>query len=229
MKKSIFIVIDGTDGSGKTLQAELLREAMEKRGLRVHMADFPRYHEPSSYFVKEMLNGAYGPIENIHPEVASMFYALDRFAAKPELEDALAEGKMVIANRYISANMGHQMGKIKDPQQREDFIKWLYELEYERHGIPRPDRVLFLHVPPEIGSNLVDKKVENREYLQGGEKKDIAEKNLAHQKCAEEAFLYCCEHLDDWTHIKCTENSQILPKETIHNMILNEINKVLSQ
>src|SRR3989338_6776111 len=106
------IVIDGTDGAGKTTQTALLVKRLRADGLRVTVADFPRYGLSSAYFVEQYLNGRYGTAKEVPPEAASLFYALDRYDARRGLEKQLASGQTIVSNRFVTANMGHQGGKI---------------------------------------------------------------------------------------------------------------------
>src|SRR3990167_8154701 len=106
-----FIVIEGSDGSGKTTQFKLLAERLKAVGYDVDTIKFPQYESPSSHFVKSYLSGSYGPANDINPYTASLFYALDRYEAAPRIRQALAEGKIVLSDRYVSANMVHQGSK----------------------------------------------------------------------------------------------------------------------
>jgi dTMP kinase len=113
-RSGLFLVIEGTDGSGKGTQFNLLKERLESSGYDVAAFDFPQYEQPSSFFVKEYLNGNYGTAEQVGPYTGSLFYALDRYQAAPQIQQALAEGKVVIANRYTGSNMAHQGTKFKN-------------------------------------------------------------------------------------------------------------------
>src|SRR3954463_14488919 len=106
--QGIFLVLEGSDGSGKTTQFELLKNRLIDEGHEVEVFDFPRYDKPSSYFVTRYLNGQYGPASKVNPYTASLFYALDRFEAAPEIRKALSAGKIVLSNRYVGSNMAHQ-------------------------------------------------------------------------------------------------------------------------
>jgi dTMP kinase len=119
------IVLDGTDGSGKATQLELLKKRLEEEGFEVVTADFPQYNKKSAGLVEEYLSGKYGEAEAVTPYQASIFYAVDRFDARAQLRQWLAEGKIILANRYVSANMGHQGGKIKNALERKAFFNWL--------------------------------------------------------------------------------------------------------
>ncbi|HDH07740.1 MAG TPA: thymidylate kinase, partial [Candidatus Moranbacteria bacterium] len=146
MKIGKFIVIDGTDGSGKATQTKLLVERLKNDGHDVEIADFPQYGKKSAGLIEKYLNGKYGSAEEVGPYRASIFYACDRYDASFKIRKAVEEGKIVISNRYVTANMGHQGGKIKDPEERKKYFNWLYNLEYETFSIPRPDLNIILHV-----------------------------------------------------------------------------------
>src|SRR5690606_22484531 len=115
--KGIFIVIEGTDGSGKGTQFKLVTDHLRAKGYNVATFDFPQYDLPSSYFVKKYLNGEYGSADEIGPYTSSLFYALDGYEAAPAIRQALEEGKIVLANRFTGSNMAHQGTKILSAEQ----------------------------------------------------------------------------------------------------------------
>ena len=223
--KGLFIMIEGTDGSGKSLQTELLVEHLKKEGKEVEQISFPQYGEKSAGLVESYLNGEFGTAAEVGPYRASVLYAVDRFAASEKIKKWLKMGKIVIANRYVASNMGHQGGKIKDLLERKKYFEWNYNLEYNILGIPRPDVNLILHVTPEISQQLVDKKDE-REYLHG-KKRDIHEDDLNHLKDAEEAYLNIAEIYPEFKVIECVKNGKIMPKDQIHDIIWQEVKKYL--
>lgn len=210
-------MLDGIDGSGKSTQTELLVSHLKKEGYPVEMISFPQYGTKSAGPIEDYLNGLYGSAEEVGPYRASIFYAVDRYAAAPKIRKWLSESKMVIANRYVASNMGHQGGKIKDPVERKKFFEWNDNLEYNIFAIPRPDLNLILHVSAEIAQQLVDKKGE-RKYV-GGIKRDIHEDDLAHLKNAEEAYLEIARSFPNFVLVECVEDNQILPMEVIHEKI----------
>ena len=156
--KGKLIVICGTDGSGKGTQVELLYERLKKEGYPVKITDFPQYGNKSAGMVEEYLNGKFGSAEEVGPYRGSIFYACDRYAASFDMKKWLDKGGIIISNRYVSANKGHQMSKIKDVKERIKYLDWLDNLEYEIFGIPKEDMNFLLYVPPEVGQMLVDKK-----------------------------------------------------------------------
>jgi len=222
----LFIMIEGTDGSGKSLQTELLLNHLRETGKEVEQISFPQYGEKSAGLVEAYLNGEFGTATEVGPYRASILYAVDRFAAANKIRKWLSEDKIVIANRYVASNMGHQGGKIKDETERKKYFDWNYNLEYNILGIPRPTVNLILHVTPEISQQLVDKKGE-REYLHG-KKRDIHEDDLNHLKDAEKAYLNIAELYSEFKLIECVKDEQILPPEQIHAIIWEEINKHLN-
>ena len=227
MKKGLFIMIEGTDGSGKGTQTNILVDRLKKENIKVEQISFPQYGEPSAFLVEEYLNGKYGTADQVGPYKASVLYATDRFAASPKIKKWLAKGKVVIANRYVASNMGHQGGKIKDRQKRQEYFDWNYNLEYNILQIPRPDINLILHVTPEISQELVDKK-DDREYLKG-KKRDIHEDDINHLINAEQAYLEIAQTYPEFSVIECVKNEKILTIEEIHAIIWKEIKKHLNQ
>lgn len=216
MGRGKLIVLCGIDGSGKATQADLLINWLIQAGYRVKPEDFPRYHEYSSVFVIRYLNGEYGSAEEVGPYRASLFYALDRYAASFEMEPWLDQGGIIVSNRYVSANKGHQLGKIRDEAGRQRFLKWLNHLEYEMLGIPKEDLNILLHVPPEVGQDRVGDK-DPRECT--AKKRDLHETDLQHLQNAAAAYLYVAER-EDWQVINCTKQGVQLKKEEVHEQIL---------
>lgn len=224
IREGKFIVIEGTDGSGKTEQFNRLLLALPTT-VKIRSIDFPRYSEPAAHCVSQYLNGHYGP--NVDAYQASLFYALDRFDAKPKILQWFEEGQTIIANRYTGSNMGHQGAKIKDKQERIKFFKWLYEFEYGLLGIPRPNLSIVLHVPAEIAQALISKKGA-REYL-GGKSKDIHEEDLEHQKRAEEVYLEIAGlYPKDFVVVECAPGGKMLSIDEVHQKVWAIVKKTLN-
>ena len=224
MQKGKLIVIDGTDGSGKATQTELLVKRLRAAGHRVEFADFPRYGERSATLVEDYLNGKFGDAREVGPYRASTCFACDRYAASFTIRKWLDEGAIVVCNRYVSANMGHQAGKIADPAERDKFLDWLDNLEYTIFGIPRPDKNILLYLQPEIGQQLVDKKG-SRDYV-GGKKRDIHEADIQHLRDAAEAFLYVAKKYA-WDVIECAPGGNLRTVEDISDELWKDIQPLL--
>jgi dTMP kinase len=225
-KRGKFIVIEGTDGSGKATQTALLVQRLRESGFAVETIDFPRHGEDSGKLVDLYLTGFFGDSTKLSPRLISGFYAIDRLMNKPKIDSWLDEGKIVIADRYASSNIGHQGAKISDDQEREDLFKWLHKMEFEEMKIPRPDLHVFLHVPSEVAFKLIEKKAQ-RNYISGGNK-DGHEKDLDHLKAAERSYLHASK-LFSWKIVECSENNELLSIEKIHDKVWEQISSLIEK
>jgi thymidylate kinase/thymidylate synthase ThyX len=226
-RQGLFIAIEGTDGSGKGTQFELLQNSLKKLGHEVEVFDFPQYDQPSSYYVKEYLNGKYGTANEVDPYTASLFYSLDRFDVSDKIRRALNDGKIVLANRFTGSNMAHQGTKFDNLEQRRGYFIWLDNLEYQMLQIPRPDISIVLRVPAEIAQSLVDQKGK-RSYTD--KKRDIHEADLSHMKRSVEVYDTLCQLFPkDFKALDCTRNNKMLSKEQIHALLLKTIEPFLPQ
>ncbi len=219
-----FIVIDGTDGSGKATQTHLLRDFLIKEGYKVEVADFPQYGTKSAGPVEEHLNAKYG---DVNPYAASVLYAVDRFDASFKIREWLDQGKIVISNRYVTANAGHQGGKIDSNAERIKYFKWLDNLEYNIFGIPKPDLNIILHVPAKVAQKLVDKKPKNARVYAKGKKRDLYEKDLKHLQRAELVFMEIAELFPNTKFIECYEDGKLLAPQDIHNRVWNYVRRIV--
>ncbi len=224
-KRGKFIVIEGTDGSGKSEQALRLVRHLGESGKKVILFDFPRYSEPSSWFVGEYLRGGFGTLKEINPKTASLFYALDRYAATPEIRKAINAGKVVISNRYVASNLAHQGSKFLNKKEREKYFQWDCDLEYNINGIPKPDLNIILHVPAQVAQKLVDKKIE-RQYLGGKKKRDLHETSLEHLKKTEATYKHLAAlYPEDFTVVECVENGNLLSMDDVHFKVWKIVEK----
>ena len=215
----MFVVIDWLDGSGKGTQVNLVAENLKKLWKKVKVLDYPRYGEESAFFVEKYLNWWYG--SDISAKQASIFYALDRFDDSFNLREELKNYDYIISNRYVSANMIHQTGKIFDKEKRQEFLDWLEELEFEIMWIPKPDKVIFLNVSPTTSQELVLKK-QKREYLKWWKKMDLHEEDKNHLTNAYNAAVEIVKK-NNWTKIDCEKNWDMRSIEDINKEILNNI------
>ena len=216
----MFIVIDWIDGSWKWTQVKLLEEKLKKNWKKVKILDYPRYWEKSSFAVEKYLNWDYWL--DIWAKAASIFYAIDRFDDSFNFKKDLEKFDFIISNRYVSASMIHQAWKIKDELEREEFINWLYDLEYNIFKIPKPDKTIFLNVSPEMSQKLVLKK-EKREYLKNWKKMDIHEEDKNHLNDSHSSAMKIVEKFDDWIKIDCEKNGEMKTIENINKEILDKI------
>ena len=212
-------VIDGTDGSGKQTQFDLLKKHLTEDGIEYRTVSFPNYDSPSSSLVKMYLSGEFGEnAKDVSPYIASTFYAADRYATfKKELKEYYDKGGIILADRYTTANMVHQAGKITDEKEREKFLNWLFDLEFNIYGLPVPTEVFFLNMPPK----KVEELIKNRENkFTHNDKKDIHERDSKH---LEDSYNAACSLVGkyNWNEVKCVKNEEIRTREDIHGEIYN--------
>ncbi|MDP1845605.1 MAG: thymidylate kinase [Candidatus Moranbacteria bacterium] len=224
-KRGLFIVLDGTDGSGKATQTKLLVKRLVKKGYKVKELDFPQYGEKSAALVEEYLNGEYGTAEEVGPYRASIFYACDRYAAGARIKKWLDEGKIVISNRYVTANMGHQGGKLKKSSERKKYFQWLYNLEYKMFEIPKPDINLILHVEASVAQKLALQK-RKQSYLKNN-RADIHERDLKHLKDAEKVYIEIAHTIPHISLIECMKNGNLMSREDVSGLVWNKISRLL--
>ena len=224
MAKGKLIVIDGSDGSGKATQTELLLKRLIKEGKKVKKIDFPRYKD--NFFgglLRQCLDGDYGDFIAIPPKIASTLYAADRWESSGQIKKWLDAGYSVIADRYASANQMHQGGKISDEKGRREFLKWLDKMEFEIFKIPRPDIVLYLNVPVVIGQKLL--AVRSTASRGAKAKQDLAEANVEHLENSQKSAMAIVKKSNNWHKIDCSRGGEILPREVIHELIYKQLKK----
>lgn len=227
-----FIVIDGLDGCGKATQTEKLKEHLEKLGKRVVKISFPNYASDSSAAVKMYLQGELGDNpEDINPYICGSMYAVDRFIQyikdwhKYFEED---DNTVIIADRYLSSNIIHQGGKIKDREDRLKYIRWCYDYECGLCGLPKEDITILLTVKP-----LTSQKLMSQRYNGNEAKKDIHEANVNYLKDCYNRLSDTINYIRDnnianWVHLKCdNDNNGIKTVDSISKDILNILNSIL--
>lgn len=208
--KGRLIVIEGLDGSGKATQTALLEQALQKQGHTVKHVSFPDYEEPSSALVKMYLGGDFGTDpQSVNAYAASSFYAVDRYASYKRFWQADYEaGAVILADRYVTSNAIYQMVKLPK-EEWKPYLAWLCDYEYEKLGLPRPDDVIYLDMPPEVSQKLLSHR-----YSGDDSKKDIHESHLAFlQQCRGAACFAAGEW--GWHHVSCAENGEPRSVESI--------------
>jgi dTMP kinase len=195
------IVVEGIDGSGKRTQVELLVKALRQRGYPVHQTGFPKYESWFGKLIGQFLDGQFGALETVDPRFTALLYAGDRLEAKAELEVALHEAQIVIADRYVGSNLAHHGARVA-PEKRAEFIEWIRHLEYSIYGLPHEQLIIYLRVSPEQAQKLVMQKAA-RNYTSATH--DLQEASLHHLKAAAEVFDTLATHAP-WTTIQCFDS-----------------------
>ena len=210
MNKGKLIVLEGIDGSGKATQSVLLEKKLKAEGKEVMHISFPDYDSDSSALVKMYLAGQFGKDPgDVNPYAASLFYAVDRFASyRTKWKDFYEKGGIVIADRYTTSNMVHQMTKYEEEKERKDFLTWLEKTEYEELELPRPDLVILLDIPLSISENLVKERAK-----QGGTM-DIHEQHLDYLKKCHDAYQELVT-MYGWQKIACAKDGSLRSMEGI--------------
>lgn len=201
--RGMFVAIEGGDGSGKGTQSELLASYARSLSKDVLKISFPRYGEASAYYAGKYLDGTYGAVNDVHADLASLTYALDRFAAKDEISTTLDNGSLVIADRYVASNLAHQGTKFVSDDERHAYYDRMLSTEYDILGIPRPDINIVLIMPTVLAQSNVDKK-DARSYTD--KKRDIHEADPDHLDKAKANYEELCRlYPDEFIAVQCVD------------------------
>lgn len=216
------IVIEGLDGSGKSTQANLLKEYLNSKGIETYTLDLPYYNDPSSTLVKMYLGGELGDKpSDVNAYAASTFYAVDRYASfKKHWEKEYNSDKITVANRYTTSNASHQMTKLSESEW-DSYLDWLFDFEYNKIGVPEPDLVIYLEMPVEISQKLLLKRYQGDEN-----KKDVHERDVEYLVSCHKAAAYASEKLG-WEIIHCGKDGEPLPLDVISQMVIDTVERKL--
>lgn len=218
------IVIEGTDSSGKETQTRKLYERLLSEGKNVRKISFPNYDSPACEPVKMYLAGKFGDnASKVNPYPISTMYAIDRYASyKMDWGNFLQEDGIIITDRYTTSNMVHQASKIEDKEEKEKYLQWLEDLEYNKMELPKPDMVIFLNMPSDMAAKLM---AERKNKITGESQKDIHEKNKEYLK---KSYDNACEIAKkyNWQEIKCVE-TELKSIEDIGEEIYNLVSSLL--
>ena len=218
------IVIEGTDGSGKSTQFRLLSAHLQEDNLAFKHLVFPRYSEESSALIRLYLGGAFGDKpSDVNAYAASAFYAVDRYASyKMDWGKWYEEGGLVLSDRYTTSNAVHQASK-EVGQAQTDYLHWLYDFEYDKLGLPRPDLTIYLDVP----TDFTEKMLRDREQATNT-KADIHEMNMEYLATCRKTGRAAAEYYG-WTVIQCVRDGVMRSMEDIHNEIYCAVKRCLEE
>ena len=218
------IVIEGTDGSGKSTQFKKLTERLQAEGLIFKTLVFPQYSEPSSALIRMYLGGEFGTKpSDVNAYAASAFYAVDRYASfKKDWGNWYDQGGVIISDRYTTSNAVHQASK-ETPENRPEFLRWLYEFEYEKLGMPRPDLTIYLDVP----TDFTEKMMRSRE-ASTNTKADIHEKDMSYLATSREMGRTASQYYG-WKVIPCVRDDEMRSIEDIHQELYALVKSCLEE
>ncbi|MCI6738900.1 MAG: thymidylate kinase [Intestinibacter sp.] len=225
--KGKLIIIEGSDGSGKATQTKKLYDRLEQNNYNIKKVEFPNYDSESSALVKMYLRGDFGKhAEDVDPYVCSTFFAVDRYASfKTEWEEFYNNGGIIICDRYTTSNMIHQASKM-EVEERDKYLEWLNDLEFNLYKIPKPDCVIFLDVPVEMSQKLMK---DRNNKITGESEKDIHESDFDYLKKSYENSLYIAKKYD-WQRINCIKDDNMRTIDDIHEEIYSIVEaKILNR
>lgn len=226
-RDGLFITIEGTDGSGKDTQTELLKQHLEKAGYEIVQLNFPQHGQPAAHFVDQYIQGAYGSSIQVGPYTACLFYALDYYDAAPTIRKALAAGKAVIATRFSASNMANHGAKITHPEERRGFFIWLDNLQFRMLNTPRPTMSFVLRVPPAVAQERVRQK-HDHSTEQRTDAVQLAE--LDQLQLAANVYDDMCQLFPkDFIRVDCARSNVLLDPEQIHDLIWGKITPLVPE
>ena len=216
------IVIEGTDGSGKSTQFKLLTSRLEAENHAFQKLVFPQYAEPSSALIRMYLGGEFGSSpSDVNAYAASAFYAVDRYASYKKVWGQWYEnGGLIVSDRYTTSNAVHQASK-EPPENQQAFLKWLYDFEYDKLGLPAPDLVIYLDVPTDFTEAMM-----RRREADTNTKADIHEQDMAYLATCRRTGKAAAEYYG-WTVIQCVRDGKMRSIEDIHEEIYSHIKACL--
>lgn len=217
----MFIVLEGVDGSGKSTQIANLRRMFAERGVESEYLHFPRFDAP--YFgdlIARFLRGELGSIDQVDPYIVALLYAGDRRDAASKIKNWLADGKVVLVDRYVYSNVGYQCAKVEDAAEREALRRWILNLEFDYFAIPQPDVSLFLDVPFAFTERKLKEQREgdDRAYLNG--KQDIHEQSMDLQRKVRQVYIDAAECDENMHVVDCTSDGEMASPEEIFSRIM---------
>ena len=218
------IVIEGTDGSGKSTQFKLLTSRLESENRAFQKLVFPQYAEPSSALIRMYLGGEFGTKpSDVNAYAASAFYAVDRYASfKKVWGDWYQNGGLIVSDRYTTSNAVHQASKEPEENQAR-FLQWLYEFEYDKLGLPRPDLTIYLDVPTDFTEQMMRKRESDTHTSADIHEKDLEYLATCRRTGRAAAAFY------NWTVVECVRDGQMRSIEDIHEEIYRRVTACLEE
>ncbi|MBX3439271.1 MAG: dTMP kinase [Planctomycetaceae bacterium] len=209
---ALLIAIEGIDGSGKGTQAALLKEHLQRQGQRVCLLSFPRYQDTRfGTAIGEFLNGRFGALDAVHPQLAALLFAGDRFESKDLILQAVAENDVVLFDRYVASNIAHQAAKLGEDE-RLPFIDWIEAIEYDVYGLPRADLTVLLDLPASAAARLIAAK-SKRTYT--SKAADLQEADTGYLSRVRDVYRGLAVQNARWSTIECLSGDAVRSVESI--------------
>jgi dTMP kinase len=219
------IVFEGGDAAGKATQANLLKDRLISEGREVEMMSFPDYdHNQVGSLIRDWLHGDRGEYMNVDPRVSSVLFAADRFESKPVFESWLDEGKVVILDRYTTANVLHQGAKEPHLDDRAATMRWIHRLEHEIFNLPIPDLVMYLDMPANLRIGLMQKQ-----WAEEGRHADVAEMDDRHQAMVDDIAEELLGIYPKHYRLFASNDGQVRSREDIHEEVYNFVRGILEK
>lgn len=219
------IVIEGIDGSGKGTQARQLTQRLAATGRRVQLLSFPRYRETLfGQAIGDFLNGRYGELADVHPFLASVLYAADRFESKQVLGEALRQSDVVVCDRYVPSNLAHQGAKLSGAEQ-DDLLRTIERMEFEVFALPRPTRVVLLDLPVEVARRNIAAK-QPRSYTD--KSADLQEADAEYLQRVRDVYLHLAATQDNWLRVESMHANEQRSIPDIAAEIFQRVSTLLS-
>lgn len=209
---AVLIAIEGIDGSGKGTQSARLVETLQQQNQSVELLSFPRYeHTKFGAAIGEFLNGKFGQLDEVHPQLASLLFAGDRFESKDVILDAAERHDVVVFDRYVASNVAHQAAKLDEPE-RSQLMQWIDRVEFDIYGLPRPDLTILLDLPATMAQRLIAEKAA-RTYTDKAA--DLQEADGDYLERVRQVYRTMAENNDGWRIIDCLSGGKVRAIEDI--------------
>lgn len=217
------IIIEAGDGSGKATQTKLLYDRLIQEGYKVKKIEYPDYESKACIPVKMYLQGEFGGhVDDVNAYAASVLFAVDRYASyRMKWKQNYDEGMIILADRYTTSNMVHQAVKINNNKERDEFLQWLWDTEFNKMGLPVPDKVIFLDMPTAISNKLIDNRSKQQHRAKDIHEQDKTYLENCHRVYQEMANRY------NWDIVNCADSNEIRTVEAIHEDIWQKVQNLL--
>lgn len=204
---TVLIAIEGIDGAGKGTQSALLKQRLRALGYRTGSLQFPRYSATAfGTAIGDFLNGRFGNLDDVHPQLAAVLYAGDRFESLSVLQEAMASNEVLVLDRFTASNFAHQAAKLTG-HERTKLIDWIDDIEHRVFGLPRPTLNVLLDISSSWSRELVSRKNE-RDYTSAAA--DLQENDQTYLDCVRQCYLDIANSMNAWAVVECLDDAGAL-------------------